>query len=79
HRLLDDNFFNGSMWSVGLGRFLDAQGGGSFELSILPLRSDAPVYFELPQSLKFGENGQIDGLENLRLVPEYQIEIDAAQ
>jgi beta-galactosidase len=79
HRLLDDNFFNGSMWSVGLGRFLDAQAGGSFELSILPLRSDAPVYFELPQSLKFAENGQVDSLENLRLVPEYQIEIDAAQ
>jgi beta-galactosidase len=78
-RLLDDNFFNGRTWTVGVRRFLDVQGGGSFELSVLPLRSDAPVYFELPLALKFSPEGQIDSLDGIRLVPEYQLGIDLAR
>ena len=73
HRLLDDNFFNGLGWTVGLGRFLDAQGEGEFELSVMPLRSDAPVYFELPREIAFSADGQIDHLESVKLVPEYQL------
>ncbi|HEY1646733.1 MAG TPA: beta-galactosidase [Terracidiphilus sp.] len=73
HRLLDDNFFNGRTWTIGLGRFLDARGGGSFELAVLPLRSDAPVYFELRQKPAFTANGQIDRLNSTTLVPEYQL------
>jgi beta-galactosidase len=73
HRLLDDDFFNGHAWTVGLARFLDAQGGGSFELNILPLRSDAPVYFELPRKLEFSPDGQVDLLDSVKLVPEYQL------
>jgi hypothetical protein len=79
HRLVDDDFFNGRTWSVGLGRFLDAGGGGFFDLSILPLRCDAPVYFELPRKLAFAANGQIDKLNGARLAPEYEIEIGPAQ
>jgi beta-galactosidase len=73
HKLLDDNFFNGRVWSIGLSRFLDAPGGVSFELSVLPLRSDAPVYLELPHTLAFAANGQIDKLDDVTLVPEYQL------
>jgi hypothetical protein len=75
HRLLDDDFFNGKPWMVGLSRFLAPDGSGNFDLSILPLRKDAPVYFELPERLQFAANGQIDKLDSLRLVPEYQLEI----
>lgn len=77
-RLLDDNFFNGRAWTIGMRRFLDAEGGGSFELSILPLRNDAPVYFELPGALPFSPDGQIDRLDSVKLVPEYQLGIDLA-
>jgi hypothetical protein len=84
HKLLDDDFWNGKPWMVGLARFLAPNSQGNFELSILPLRKDAPVYFELngfglagpPQ---FAANGQIDKLESLRLVPEYQLEIAIGQ
>ncbi len=76
-RILDDNFFNGRAWSIGLSCFLGAQGGGSFELSVLPLRSDAPVYFELPHTLAFASNGQIDKLDHATLVPEYQLVISS--
>lgn len=77
NQLLDDNFFNGKPWSVGLKRFLAPDRPSTFELSILPLRNDAPVYFELAHSLQFAPNGQIDKLDDIRLVPEYQIEIQA--
>jgi hypothetical protein len=78
HQLLTDDFYNGYPWLVGLGRFLNPQGASTFELSILPLRKDAPVYFELPKPLSFPPNGQIDRLDGLRLVPEYQLIFNTA-
>jgi hypothetical protein len=75
HSLLDDNFFNGEPWAIGLKRFLAPDGPSAFELSILPLRKDAPVYFELPKPIQFEPNGQADKLNGIRLVPEYQVEI----
>jgi hypothetical protein len=71
--LLTDNFYNGQPWSIGLRRFMKSEGNNTFELNVLPLRRDAPVYFELPSQTEFGLNGQIDTLEQLRLVPEYQL------
>ena len=75
HKLLDDDFYNGKPWMAGLERFLAPDGSGNFELSILPLRKDAPVYFELAEPLQFAPNGQVDKLDSLRLVPEYQLVI----
>jgi hypothetical protein len=75
HKLLDDNFSNGTPWMIGLRRFLEDQGPTTFDLSILPLRKEAPVYFEFPSPLKFEPNGQADKLNEIRLIPEYQEEI----
>jgi len=75
HKLLDDDFYNGKPWMVGLSRFLAPNGSGNFDLSILPLRKDAPVYFEFSQPVQFEQNGQIDKLDSIRLVPEYQLVI----
>jgi hypothetical protein len=72
-KLLDDDFFNGLDWSVGLSRFLDAGRKAKFNLSILPLRQDAPVYFEMPHEVGFGANGQTARVESVRLVPEYEV------
>jgi hypothetical protein len=75
HHLLDDDFYNGKPWMIGLSRFLARDGSGNFDLSILPLRKDAPVYFEFRQPVEFEQNGQIDTLDSIRLVPEYQLVI----
>jgi beta-galactosidase len=75
-RLLSDDFYNGHSWMVGLKRFLPATGGREFELSVLPLRKDAEVYFELPKAIAFPPGGQIDRLDSLKIVPEYQLTID---
>ncbi len=72
-RLLVDDFYNGLAWEIGLRRFLDSKTSNSFELSILPLREDAPVYFETPGDPDFSHNGQIVKLDSVSLVPEYQL------
>jgi len=76
-RLLDDDFYNGKPWMIGLKRFLASQGPSSFDLSILPLRKDAPVYLESATPPEFAPNGQAVSLEGVTLVPEYQLEIDS--
>jgi hypothetical protein len=76
HRLLTDDFYNGLNWQVGLQRFLDPQGASAFELSILPLRKDAPVYFETPDDPDFSSQGQAVKLDSVRLVPEYQLVVN---
>jgi hypothetical protein len=70
--MLTDNFYNGQPWSIGLRRFMDSK-NNSFDLTVLPLREDAPVYWELPEPLQFAPNGQIERLDDLHLVPEYQL------
>ena len=77
YQLLDDNFYNGRPWMIGLKRFLAPDRPSTFELSILPLRKDAPVYFELAQPPQFNSDGQIGKLDDIRLVPEYELVIDA--
>ncbi len=77
HQLLDDNFYNGKPWMIGLKRFLAPDRPSTFDLSILPLRKDAPVYFELSQPPQFNSDGQIGKLDDILLVPEYQLVIDA--
>jgi hypothetical protein len=76
HHLLADDFYNGRAWSIGLRRFLNAEDAKKFELHILPLRKDAPVYMELPRPAEFSANGQTEKLESIRLVPEYQLTIN---
>jgi beta-galactosidase len=73
HRLLTDDFYNGQDWSIGLGRFLDPKNSNTFELSILPLRKDAPVYFETSNHPDFSSDGQVERLDGLSLVPEYEL------
>ena len=77
-RLLTDNFSNGKPWSIGLTRFLAPRGASIFKLSILPLRKDAPVYFELADPPRFAPDGQIGKLDDIRLIPEYELEIALA-
>lgn len=81
-RLLSDNFYNGQTWTVGLKRFLDSQGQGRFELALLPLRRDMPVYLEGASlaggaPCHSGHDAQDLSLEYIRAVPEYQMEITA--
>jgi hypothetical protein len=78
NHLLTDDFYNGHPWLVGLGRFLQSQRAGTFELSILPLRKDSGIYLETPKPIVFSPAGQIGQLDGIELVPEYQLILNTA-
>jgi hypothetical protein len=77
--LLTDDFFNGLDWNVGLKRFVAQESGNKLRLSILPLRKDAPVYFESPRKIEFGANDQAVQLESVHLLPEYELVLGGAE
>lgn len=77
-QLLTDDFYNGLPWVIGLRRFVDQEKPNTFELSILPLRKDSPFYLELSNQLEFPANGQTSGVDDVTLIPEYQLDIYAA-
>ena len=74
--LLDDDFFNGLDWQIGLKRYANAL--DQLRLSILPLRKDAPVYFEAPHAIRYNSAGQAVELESVELLPEYELRFKVA-
>ncbi|MGC2150650.1 MAG: beta-galactosidase [Terriglobales bacterium] len=69
--LVDDNFYNGDPWVIGLKRFapsLDAP----LKLQVLPLPGDAPVYFDPGYKPQF-KGSQIAAVASVTAVPEYEI------
>ncbi|MGA8538050.1 MAG: beta-galactosidase [Terriglobales bacterium] len=72
--LVDDNFYNGEPWVIGLKRFagrLDAP----LRLQVLPLRDDAPVYFDAGYKPQFSGK-QVAAVASVNAVPEYEIVIN---
>jgi hypothetical protein len=76
-RLLSDDFFNGLDWNVGLKRYFTGTSAPALQLEILPLRQDAPVYFETAHKLEFPASGQLGELKSVKLIPEYELVLGA--
>ena len=74
--LLDDNFNNGSPWTIGLRRFIPKMGDGPLEVSILPLRRDAPIFFERRFKASFDDKSQIVNLKSATLIPQYKFRME---
>jgi beta-galactosidase len=70
--LIDDQFFYGPEWEIGLKRFAQ-QIKNPLVLTVLPLRRDAPVYFEGASQLPYSPEGQIAALTRVSIVPEYEL------
>ena len=73
HRLIEDDFNNGSTWTIGLNNFKDALHNGSLQLEINPVSANTKIYFD---DVKAGKNSAKATLHNLRLVPQYETKID---
>jgi beta-galactosidase len=72
--LLDDNFNNGVGWTIGLRRFTRMLSNGPLELSILPLRRDAPIFLEKRFWPSFHSRGQVGDLKSATLIPQYKFQ-----
>jgi beta-galactosidase len=75
-KLLADNFYNGLPWSVGLRRFSEEIGKGPLELSILPLRADAPIFLEGRFRPALSNSRQLVDLEGVTLSIQYQFRVE---
>jgi beta-galactosidase len=68
---IDDNFYNGEPWVIGLKRFVTRL-DSPLELQVLPLRDDAPVYFDSGYKPQF-TGSQVVALASVTAVPEYEV------
>ena len=69
--LLDDAYWDGRVWRIGLKRFADRL-GRPWTLTILPLRADAPIYLDDMARAKLPPSDQVASLLALRIVPELE-------
>jgi beta-galactosidase len=72
HLLLDD-FYKGDDWEVGLGAPSRER---TFDLKVLPLRKDAPIYLSPEVRPEFPPSGAIGTVTRVIAVPEYRAFIE---
>ena len=72
-RLLEDDYFNGTTWEIGLNRLDRDTGGTTLDLRILPLRRDAPVYLQGDLRPEFHNAAQVAAIRSVALSPEYEV------
>jgi len=72
-RLLDDDFYNGRRWEIGLKRFLPEAFGKKLEVSILPLPRRAPIYLDARAWERIGGDGQTAKVMGVEVLPEYEV------
>ena len=74
-RLLDDWYYNGQRWQIGLKQF-GLKPGQTLSLSVLPLRADAPIYIDAAHRPAFAEGQtQVAELRGARLLPIRRVAI----
>jgi len=72
-QLLDDDFYNGRTWEIGLKRFLPNTFGKKFEVSVLPLPRKAPIYLDARAWAPMNADGQTGKVLGVELLPEYEV------
>jgi beta-galactosidase len=73
--LIDDNFWNGLPWTVGVRETIGGwrTGRSDLQLSILPLPKAFPMYIEKAGELHFDSTGTANSMMDVRLVTQYQL------
>lgn len=70
-KLIDDNFYSGRVFDLGLNRYAPEILTGDLRLKILPLRRDAPIYLEPTARPDFGTNASLVTLESAEIVIQH--------
>ncbi|WP_213807359.1 beta-galactosidase [Granulicella sp. dw_53] len=73
--LLDDNFYNGMPWTIGMKRFFERHQTGDLTLQILPLRADSPIFAEDGVRSALPRSGQVGELRSVRAIPQYELNL----
>ena len=70
--LLDDNFFNGQPFEIGIDRFIPPGKPADLKLEILPMPAVAPIYLDDSAWKKLNASRSLPKLIHASLVPEYE-------
>lgn len=73
NRLLDDNFWDGAVWQLGLKEIRYQAPGDMLRLSILPLPTSYPMHIEDAGIRSPAAEEQFIDLKDVKLVPQYQL------
>jgi beta-galactosidase len=73
--LLDDDFYNGNTWQVGLRRYRKGGELPQLTLAILPLREDAPIFLEPNVRSALPHVPQVEFVKSIEVVPQYQLSL----
>lgn len=73
-QLLNDNFYDGETWALGLKDYAAAL-GRPLTLTVLPLRAGAPIYLQRRLQPAVPADGQIAALDRVRVVPVYRLRV----
>jgi hypothetical protein len=76
NRLIDDDFYHGAPWEIGLRNIpaLDLKQG--LVLEILPLRQDAPIYLAAGARPALPPGGQLAKVAEVVVLPQYEAVAD---
>lgn len=67
-RLIDDNFYSGRAFDIGVNRYLPDILTGDLRLEILPLRKDVPIYLPDGAKPEFGASESLVKLQSAEIV-----------
>jgi beta-galactosidase len=70
--LLDDNFYNGAIWQVGLKRFGPTALATPLDLKIMPLPANAPIYLDERARAALKAHEPNPQLLKATLIPQYE-------
>ncbi len=76
---IEDDFFHGEVWELGLKRFLGNNESALLQMKITPLRKDAPIFFEPGFRPDFHANSQLATVSDVTVVPEYELRLTAGK
>jgi hypothetical protein len=73
-KLIDDNFYSGRDFDLGLNRYAPKILTGDLRLEILPLRKNAPIFLEPKARPDFGANDSLAKLQSTEIIYRRQAE-----
>jgi hypothetical protein len=79
NRFVDDNFYKGEPFELGLWRFTSAELQNGIDLKILPLRKDAPIYLPTGAWPDFGSGDQALQVNGISVVWDYEAVLQAGK
>jgi beta-galactosidase len=74
-RVLDDDFYKGTVWEVGLKRFAPGVTETPLEIKIQPLMKAAPIYLPSSAWPNFGPDGATGEIRHIDIEPEYEVNL----